>query len=162
MRTHPNLKNFHLLEITSLPEQVPNIQFLAWHFDTGYEYGFGFGDAATQGREYLKMGIGSALFGFENEALLFAIIHGDIGYSSGFGAHIGPTLSLGGLAKLSPYFKLILQSDIAKRFNKERDIDSIENSLILTSFITQNFETQLGYVYKNGINEISLGLRIYF
>jgi hypothetical protein len=157
-----NLKNFHLLEITSLPEQVPNIQFLAWHFDTGYEYGFGFGDAATQGREYLKMGIGSALFGFENEALLFAIIHGDIGYSSGFGAHIGPTLSLGGLAKLSPYFKLILQSDIAKRFNKERDIDSIENSLILTSFITQNFETQLGYVYKNGINEISLGLRIYF
>ncbi|KAB8038848.1 DUF4105 domain-containing protein [Silvanigrella paludirubra] len=157
-----NLKNFHLLEITSLPEQVPNIQFLAWHFDIGYEYGFGFGDASTQGREYLKMGFGSALFGFENKALLFAIIQGDFGYSSDFGAHIGPTLSIGGLAKLSPYFKLILQSDFSKRYNYERNIDSMEHSLILNYYIAQNFETQIGYVNKNGTNEISLGLRIYY
>jgi Domain of unknown function (DUF4105) len=156
------LKDFHLLEITSLPSQVPNIHFLAWHFDTGYEYGFGFGDSATEGREYLQLGIGSALFSFENQALLFAIIHGDMGYSSDFGAHIGPTLSLGAMAKLSPRFKFIVKSEFAKRFNYERSIDSMEYSLTLSSYLTQNFEAQINLANKEGIGEVSLALRYYF
>ena len=156
------LRNFHLLEITSLPAQVPNIDFLAWHFDTGYEYGFGFGDEATEGREYLQIGIGSALFGFENQALLFAMIHCDIGYSNDFGAHIGPTFSFGAMAKLSSRFKLIVKSEFAKRFNYERSIDSMDYSVTLSSYLTQNTETQFILANKEGIGEVSLALKYYF
>lgn len=156
------LKNFHLLEITSLPEQVPNIHFLAWHFDIGYEYGFGFGNAATEGREYLQLGIGSALFGFKNQALLFLIAHGDMGYSSNFGAHIGPTISLGAMAKLSPRFKIIAKTEFAKRFNYERSIDSMEYSTTLSTYLTQNTEAQINLANKEGIGEVSLALRFYF
>ncbi|WP_233231264.1 DUF4105 domain-containing protein [Silvanigrella aquatica] len=156
------LKNFHLLEITSLPEQVPNIDFLAWHFDTGYEYGFGYGDAASQGREYLKLGIGSALFGFQNQFLLFSIVEADVGYSKDFGAHIGPTVLLGAMAKLSHSCKIVAKSELSKRFNKDRNIDAMENSLNLSYFMVQNFETQLSLTNKEGVSEVSLGLRIYF
>lgn len=156
------LKNFHLLEITSLPSQVPNIQFLAWHLDSGYEYGFGFGDEATEGREYLQFGIGSALFGFNNQALLFAILEGDMGYSKDFGAHIGPTIFLGAMAKLSPQLKVIVKSEFAKRFNQERSLDAMEYSVTLSSYLTKNSEAQMILANKEGIGEAALAFRFYF
>ena len=156
------LKNFHLLEITSLPAQVPNIHFLAWHFDSGYEYGFGFGDASTQGRSYLQLGIGSAVTGFENKTVLYSIIHGDFGYSYEFGAHIGPTLSMGAMLNLSSNFKIIAKSDIAKRFNNERSIDSIKYSVTLAAYAVKNLELLLNVVNNNNLGELSLAVKYYF
>lgn len=156
------LNNFHLLEITSLPEQVPHINFLAWHFDSGYEYSYGFGDSSIQGREYLKVGVGGAFFGFQNNALIYFITHADAGYAKDFHWHIGPTAFIGTMAKVNDSIKVLTKSEFARRFNKDSSIDSITNSITFAYYIKQNFELQLNYAFKNNTNEMSFTIQNYF
>lgn len=66
------------------------------------------------------------------------------------------------MAKLSPRFKVVAKSEFAKRFNQERSIDSMEYSVALFSYLTQNSEIQMNLLNKQGIGEISLGFRYYF
>ncbi len=156
------LKNFHLLEITSLPAQIPNINFLTWHFDSGYEYGFGFGDAATQERGYLQLGYGLALYELNNSLILYSILHCDLGYSSSTAGHIGPTLSIGMIQNISKYFKFIAKSEIAKRFHAEKSIDSIKYSLNLAAYANKNLEFQMNIINNNAMPEASFNIRYYF
>lgn len=156
------LNKFHLLEIMSLPEKVPYLNFLAWHFDSGYEYGYAFGNSATQGREYLKAGVGSSIIDVKNNALLYFIIHADSGYSDNFYWHIGPSVLIGAMLKLNDSIKILSKSEFARRFNKDTSIDSIENTITLAYYMKQNFSLQLNYSYKNSLNEVAFTIQNYF
>ncbi|MES2616214.1 MAG: DUF4105 domain-containing protein [Bdellovibrionota bacterium] len=157
-----HLKNFHLLEISSLPAAVPNVRFLSWHFDTGAEYGFGFGDAQTQTREYLQLGLGSSFFFLDNHFLIYGLAHGDMGYSHDFGFHMGPSFTFGSMARISPYFKLIAKSEIANRYNFKTSIDSIKTSVTLASYFSNQFEGRLVFADNENVKEMSMGIQYYF
>lgn len=159
------IKNFHFLEITSLPAQIPNIQYMSWHYDSGYEKGFAFGDWQNKGREYMQVGFGSSFFFLDNHFLLYALGQADIGYANNFDFHIGPTLTLGAMARLSPRLKLIARSDIARRYSVTHSfesVDSIKTSATMAVYLSQDFEGRIVFAENENISEASLGLQYYF
>jgi hypothetical protein len=157
-----NLQNFHLLEIMSLPKNLENIEFLAWHFDLGLENNFGFNENAKYERGYLKFGVGATLFGEESNRFFYSLLHLDTGYSKNFGWHFGPTFLFGYVEQLNSKIKFILTSELSNRFNTNNTTLSTENKAKLSYYITKNFSLQLSFLNKNDSNEVKLTTKSYF
>lgn len=156
------LRKFHLLEIMSLPKNLENIEFLAWHFDLGLENNFGFNEKAKYERGYLKFGVGATLFGEENNRFFYSLLHLDTGYSRNFGWHFGPNFLFGYVEQINSKIKFIVTTELGNRFNKNNITLSSESKAILSYYISRNFSVQLSYLNKNSENEAKLTTKIYF
>lgn len=158
------LNYFHLLEITSLPPQIQNVNFMSWHFDSGYERGVGFGDAQNEGRIYTQVGIGSSYYALNNQFLLYGLLHLDVGYANNFFFHMGPTVTLGTMLRPASFLKLLGKIEYARRYHvlDSSYVDSLKASATLAHYISQNIETRLVYANNEHVSEVSFGVQYYF
>ena len=156
------IQNFHLLEIMSLPAVIPNIHFLSWHLDLGFEKGFGEGEYQDKNRGYLLGGMGYSWYAFQNKFLFYSLFQGDIGYGQDYGFHLGPTVSFGSLYRISKNFKIILRSQFSERTNFKETISSQNLSATLATYFSKNVESRLIYQYKNKNDEMIFALQYYF
>lgn len=157
------LNRLDLLQITSLATDLPLISKMAWIFDAGAEAGFARTEEGRHSRSFLQLEFGKAYRSRDENWLAYTLIGPDLGltHNSDHPWHGGAHLITGLVYQPSYRLKFLSRLDLARYWNPSLlDRDELEAIAALT--LERNRDVRVRVGRRNGIVEVSLGVRQYF
>ncbi|MBC7532354.1 MAG: DUF4105 domain-containing protein [Oligoflexus sp.] len=148
----PWLKEFHAIEITSIPEDLPLIRKIGWHLDLGYSRVYEGRNSERTGRFQIKGGAGPATQLFNGTVMLYSRAELGIAAAQKSGI-LSPSLVFGAIYLGGRSWKLTALSERIADYRPRSLSYSSRHSFFLNYFYSDYLEMRVGVQGENDLWE---------